>query len=59
MSKKCFVAVSGGVDSAVALALLKEQGFETEGVTMQVFGKELVPDYNSSEADDAKKLCQT
>ena len=58
MGKKCFVAVSGGVDSAVALALLKEQGFETEGVTMQVFGKELVPNFNNGEADDAKKLCE-
>ncbi len=58
MGEKCFVAVSGGVDSAVALALLKEQGFDVEGVTMQVFGKELVPNCNDNEADDAKKLCE-
>ncbi len=58
MSKKCFVAVSGGVDSAVALALLKEQGFVTEGITMTTFGNELVPNYSPAEADDAKKLCE-
>ncbi len=58
MSEKCFVAVSGGVDSAVALALLKEQGFVTEGITMTTFGSELVPNYNPAEAEDAQALCQ-
>jgi tRNA-specific 2-thiouridylase len=59
--RRVLVAMSGGVDSSVAAALLVEQGYDVVGVTMKLFchGDE-VPDRPCCSLDsinDARRVC--
>jgi len=40
MKDKAMVAMSGGVDSSVAAYLIKQQGYETIGITLKLFDNE-------------------
>jgi len=62
MRTRVLVAMSGGVDSSVAAALLQEQGYDVIGATMKLFcyGDD-VPDRpccSLDSIDDARRVCQ-
>src|SRR3954468_2298439 len=62
MKERVLVAMSGGVDSSVAAAILVEQGYDVVGATMKLFCHSTdVPDRPCCSLDsvnDARRVCE-
>ncbi len=61
--QRVLVAMSGGVDSSMAAAILKEEGYEVIGATMKIWPREHCgkqgkkPCCSLRDIEDAKKVC--
>ena len=62
MKERVLVAMSGGVDSSVAAALLVEEGYDVVGATMKLFchGEDITdrPCCSLDSVNDARRVCE-
>lgn len=57
-NKRVLLGMSGGVDSSVSAILLKEQGYDVVGITMNLYESEIDGSCcNTTSAMDAKRVC--
>ena len=56
--KKVYVATSGGVDSSVALALLRDKGYDVTGVYFKTYKPDGNRDYCRQQGMNAQKVCK-
>ena len=59
MKEKIIVGMSGGVDSAVASAILKEEGYDVEGLFMKNWEEDSEFCHSEQDYKDALQVCDT
>ncbi len=55
--KRIFVGISGGVDSSVAAFLLKQEGYDVQGIFVKTWSPEWLPCTWVEEKRDAMRIC--